>query len=342
MTTEQQRTIVLGVDLGGGAIKIYGPLGGVELPAHAASANRRRRQSKVTGLRSMKPPMRVILDGNGFYVGLGAHDWGRPVENLGDERFAGSPEVRALFYGALAQYVKEHGSICCQDDQVQVIGGLTQSTFREGRGGEMVSAVKGWLSGDHAWTVENGKDGSDTDQFMLTVDSVSVTSQAAGAIFDYFLDCGGYYIAQRKRDFKKEIGVVSIGMNTLELLVLRNGAPVERFMDSQTAGVRRLLEITDPSGMYSRGELDTRLRTGKLDIKEALPVWASEINGHIERRWGAAYQRFTKILVVGGGAILLEESLHLDGKATFVQDPVLAVARGLYKMGLMRLNRRRR
>ena len=59
--------------------------------------------------------------------------------------------------------------------------------------------------------------------------------------------------------------------------LLRNGAPVERFLTSETAGVRRLLEIIDPSGMYSRGELDTQLRTGKLDYKDAIPAWTSEI-----------------------------------------------------------------
>lgn len=341
MTTEQQRTIVLGADFGGGAIKIYGPLGGIELPSHAASAYQRGRQSKVTGLRSMKPPMRILMEGGAFYVGLHAHDWGRPIENLGNERFAGSPEVRALFYGALTLYIQEHGPICGHEDKIQIIAGLTQSTFREGTANGMVSAVKSWLTGDHAWTIENGKGRADKSHLMLTVENVSVTSQAAGAIFDYFLDCGGNYITQRKPDFKKEIGVISIGMNTLELLVLRNGAPVERFMDSQTAGVRRLLEIVDPSGMYSRGELDTQLRTGKLDIVEALPVWASEINGHVERRWGAAYHRFKTVLVVGGGAILLDHDLHLNGRATIVEDPVLSVSRGLYKMGLMRLNRRR-
>ncbi|MBV5325060.1 MAG: hypothetical protein J0626_07230, partial [Rhodospirillaceae bacterium] len=31
-----------------------------------------------------------------FYVGVGAHDYGRPVENLDVDRFNGTPEMKAL------------------------------------------------------------------------------------------------------------------------------------------------------------------------------------------------------------------------------------------------------
>jgi hypothetical protein len=133
-------------------------------------------------------------------------------------------------------------------------------------------------------------------------------------------------------------------MNTLELLVIRNGAPVERFLTSETAGVRRLLEIIDPSGMYSRGELDTQLRTGKLDYKDAVPAWTSEIGGHIERRWGNAFRRFATTIVIGGGAVLLRDALtaRFNGKSFMPDDPIMSVARGLYKLGRMKENRRRK
>lgn len=347
MTTDQhqQRTVTLGADFGGGAIKIYGPLGGIELPAHAASAYKRGRQAKVTGFRAMKPPMRILMEGGAFYVGLGAHDWGRPIENLGDERFTGSPELRALVYGALSQYIMTYGSIGNSRDTVEMIAGLTQSTFARTTASSLVSAVKGWLSGEHAWTVETGTSSSGKRQHMLTVSNTSVTSQAAGAVFDHFLNAGGEYVTQRKPFFQKEVGIISIGMNTLEMLVLRNGIPIERFTHSETAGVRRLLELVDPTGLYSRGELDTRLRTRHLDVRNSLPVWAAEVSGHIERRWGAAVNRFQTILLVGGGALLLKHSLKLNSLdlkniATIPDDPIMSVSKGLYKMGLMRLRNR--
>jgi hypothetical protein len=163
-------------------------------------------------------------------------------------------------------------------------------------------------------------------------------------MFDYFLDDRGEFIPARKPDYKKEIGILSVGMNTLELLVIRNGAPVERFQASETAGVRRLLEIVDPSGLYSRGELDTQLRTGKLDYRNAIPAWASEVVGHIERHWGNAFRRFATTIVTGGGALLLGDALtsRLGGKSFVPDDPIMSAARGLYKLGRMKQNRKSR
>jgi hypothetical protein len=102
--------------------------------------------------------------------------------------------------------------------------------------------------------------------------------------------------------------------------------------------VRRLLEIVDPGGLFSRGELDTMLRAGGLGIADALPVWASEVNGHVERAWGRAFRRFAVIVVVGGGAVLLHNHLmaRLNGRSVVPELPILAVARGLYKLGMMR------
>ncbi len=101
--------------------------------------------------------------------------------------------------------------------------------------------------------------------------------------------------------FGKEIGVVSVGMSTVELLVARNGAPVNRFTAGRTFGVRRLLELTAPDGRYTLGELDTQLRADRLDIGLALPIWASEVTGLIERRWGRDYRRFAAIVMGAAG-----------------------------------------
>jgi hypothetical protein len=334
------RDEIVGVDLGAGALKVYGPPGGVELPAHVALA-RHQRQGRVSGLRTMKPPMQVVTAHGRFYLGLGAHDWGRPVENLADDRFLG-PEVAALFYGAMAAYTRQYDLAL---ESIRAVVGLTQSAFAEDAASGVVAGVRAWLLGAHTWQVEDAeRDTPDVQAFHLAVEGVDVTSQAAGTMFDYFLDNQGEFIPARKPAYKQEIGILSVGMNTLELLVIRNGAPVERFLASETAGVRRLLEIVDPSALYSRGELDTQLRLGKLDYASAVPAWASEIGGHIERRWGNAFRRFATIIVVGGGALILKDALtaRFDGQALVPDAPIMAVARGLYKLGLMQQKRRRR
>ncbi len=64
----------------------------------------------------------------------------------------------------------------------------------------------------------------------------------------------------------------------------------------------------------------------------------------IEKRWGQAYRRFAAVIVVGGGACLLRRGLsaRFGGKAVVPDDPVLAPARGLYKMALLHGRRQRR
>ena len=158
------------------------------------------------------------------------------------------------------------------------------------------------------------------------------------ALFDYVLDESGKFIPDLSGLLKQEVGILSVGFNTLELLVVRDRAPVERFTAGQTVGVRRLLELVNVQNMYSLGELDSSLRAGRLDITNALPVWAREVNGEIEKKWGLAFKRFARVIVVGGGALLLKEHLtrQFNGKAVLPDNPVLSIARGLYKLLLMK------
>jgi hypothetical protein len=137
---------------------------------------------------------------------------------------------------------------------------------------------------------------------------------------------------------KSEIGILGIGMNTVELLVVRNGAPVQRFTAGETFGLRRLLELVRHRELYSVAEMDAHLRAGSLDIGAVLPVWQSEVLGFIERQWGKSFKRYDRIVIVGGGAILLRNPLpqRFQSKAFIPDDPIIATARGLYKYTLMR------
>ena len=330
-------SVVLGMDWGAGNVKVCGQDGaGVVLASQVAVAAEGVSAGEALGLRCAVPPLAVRLNGHRFFVGLGAHDWGRPVENLDDGRFvAGSPELRALTYGAMAYFGLQF--VLPTIEPVGLWVGLPQSALSR----ECAAGVRGWLRGEHAWWC--AWDGGEEAVGAVTVDEVTVTSQAAAALFDFLLDDEGQFIPERKGLFKQEIGIVSVGMNTVELLVVEGGKPKERFTASLTAGVRRLLELVDPRGLYSRGELDTRLRAGSLDVGEAVPVWAAEVVGLMENRWGRAAGRFAATVVVGGGALLLGPSLvaALAGKAWVADDPVLAVARGLVKMARQKASRRR-
>ena len=192
------------------------------------------------------------------------------------------------------------------------------------------AVVEAWR-GEHRWTV-------DGEAQRVTIENVIVASQPVGSMFDYLLNTRGEMTPDRKVVFKKEIGVMGIGMNTVDLLVVQGGSPVERFISGQNSGVRRLLELANRDGLYSLAEMDDRLRAGQLDISTALPIWTQEIKGLIEQTWEAHFRRFAAIVVVGGGSILLRDELtrRFAGKAVVPDDPVMATARGLYKYALMK------
>jgi hypothetical protein len=322
---------LLGVDPGNGAIKLYGADGGVQLPAMIASDGARIVRA-AAGLSTARPPLHVRMPAGAFYLGPGAHDWGRPVENMDHDRFTGTPEMRALVYGALTAYAV-HGGLPAE---LHLTVGLPIEPLSGSEAPAVVAAVRRWLEGMHTWE-------ADGKPHQTTVTGVIVSLQPAGALYDYLLEDDGAFRPDRKARFGEEVGVVSVGMNTVEILVVRGGKVIPGDTHGTRLGVRRLLELCNPDGLYTTGELDVQLRAGRLEIAQALPIWASEVTGFLERRWGVKFRRFAAVILVGGGALLLRDLLlaRFGGKAYVPDDPVLATARGLYKLAILTAARRR-
>ncbi len=316
----------LAFDPGYGNLKLFGSSGHLVMPS-AISVGDRQAINRMVGLRAVKPPVRIEMGAGAFYVGEGAHDWGHPIENLDFDRLTGSPELIALFYGALSRYEMASESIT-------LIVGLPIHTLMGDEAKATQQAVRDALRGKHVWRAD-GQDRS------LEVETVLVASQPVGAMFDYLLDENGNMPAQRRLAFQAELGIMGIGMNTLELLVVRNGAPVQRFTAEETLGVRRLLELADKRGAYSLAEMDALLQAGALDISAAWPIWQSEVFGFVEKHWGNTFRRFSTIIAVGGGTTILCEPLmrRFRDKIHIPDDPVIATARGLYRYLLMKTRR---
>jgi hypothetical protein len=328
-------TSILGIDPGAGAIKIYGPAGGVQLPAFLA-VDQGRSPARQAGLSQRQPPLRIRTEHGAFFAGAGSHEWGRPLEeDLDHDRFAGAPALRALLLAGLTTYGLERAPL---SSPLTAVVGLPLAAVSEADE-STADAVRAWLLGAHHWQ-------ADGRSYRVSFESIKITSQPAGALFDYLLDEQGAFVPGRRALCDREIGVLSIGMNTVELLVARGGALEERFTAGRTAGVRRLLELlgADAEGLYALGELDAQLRGGRLDLAAALPVWEREVLSIVEKRWGQAYRRFAAVIVVGGGACLLRRGLsaRFGGKAFVPDDPVLATARGLYKMALLHSRHKQR
>lgn len=317
----------LSYDPGYGNIKLFGPKGALVMQS-AVSVGDPKRLGRMMGLRAIRPPLCVETAAGVFHVGEGAHDWGRPVENLDFERLNGSPEMLALFLGAISRYG-------VPSEPVSLVIGLPISTLMGEAAAPTQEAVRGFLKGAHEWA-------TDGVHYAMRVDAVRVTSQPVGALFDYLLTDTGEMPVDRRVAFKGEIGVLGIGMNTLDLLVVRAGTPVQRFTAGETMGVRRLLELLRQRELYSVAELDTQFRSGGLDVSAALPVWQSEVMGYIERSWGTSFRRFGSVVIVGGGARLLRDALlvRFREKAYIPDDPIIGTARGLFKYTLMQARKK--
>lgn len=318
--------ISFGLDLGMGACKLVGPAGCVEMPSQVAIWRDHARG--LGGMRNARPPLKVELSGGQvFWVGLHAHQWGRPVENVDYDRLSGAPEMHAILYATLTQYIQQTGPVT---EPISFHVGMPLEPLTGDNAAATLANVRAWMSGEHCWQA-NG------ETYQVQVQAVKITSQATGALFDYLLDAQGGFIPANKGQIKKELGIMSIGFNTVELLVVQDNAPVQRFTAGSTNGVRRLLELLNSSGLYSLGELDTQIRLGNLPGGEAVTVWEREVSGQVERVWGTAWKRFANIILVGGGSILLQGPLtkRFNGKTTIPDQPVMAIARGLHKLALL-------
>ena len=321
----------LGIDAGNGAFKLFGISGGLELVSQVAT-NGTQKVLSTLGLRKSKAPLAIHNDNGSFYVGAGAHDFGRPVENLDVDRFNGTPEMKALLHGSLTRYQQRYGKFSAP---LSVVVGLPNEVLTGDQAEQNVENVKRWLRGNHTWT-------ADGEPYSVEIAEVKAASQVTGGLFDYLLDAEGRFIPERKGAFNSEVGVITIGFGTVELMVVRNREIVQRFTSGAASGVRRLLEIVNGQRLYSLGEMDMQLRAGQLDIREALPIWEREVTGVIEKQWSTAWKRFAAVLIMGGGAILLKETLphRFNGRAYVPDEPVQAIARGLYRLTLLQQTRK--
>lgn len=323
--------IFIGEDFGMGANKLWSEKGGLETVSQIAN-NGTAKLDGMLGLKSRKRPMHIASEFGSFYVGTGAHEHGRPVESVDFARLTGAPEMRALLYSSITKYQIETGWF---DRPLHMMVGLPLQMMMGADAKQYQTSVKSWLKGKHEFEADGAL-------MSFEIAKVSITSQPVGALYDYVLDLEGNIQPGRHETMldDAEVGIVSVGFNTVELLVVKDGAAVERFTAGNTVGVRRLLELCNRDGLYSLGELDERLRSGSLktELKTAVPIWAREVNGEIESRWSKNHKRFTKILVVGGGALILKDALTAQfGPKAWISDaPVLSIARGLYKLSVMK------
>lgn len=310
-------TTLLGIDLGYGSIKLASQTNTTQTPSFV-SIPTGDRIGPMAGVKRTRAATLIQWGDRAFYCGANAHSDGRPLENLDYDRLLGSPEITALLYAALTEHGLGNG------ETIACMFGLPMELVKEDERDANIAAVKEWATGDHTWTA-NGV------EYSVTVEQANATTQAAGALFDYLFDEHGKPGPNASKA-KGEIGIVSVGFNTIELMAMKARKPVQRLTGSTTNGVRRLFRLADPRQSYTLGELDELHRAGGLDTSDAKPLWAREVHGDIENVWGKAWQRFGVMLWVGGGSVIMNGARgRYEAKAHDPADPVMSIASGLLK-----------
>jgi len=319
--------IKIGLDLGMSSSKLVGKAGGLLFFNQASLASGERMEGNLAGMKSRRRPMVVSGPFGQFYVGKDAHDFGQPVESFDFDHLTGTNEMRALVYGALTAYQKKFGEFA---GPLTLVVGLPLQLMMGSEAKRNQAAVMKWLNGHHEWEADGEAGAGEVEKVLLA-------PQALGALFDYVFDMKGQAIAGREEALRLECAEISIGSNSVELMVTKRNSDTERFNGGKAVGVRKLFQRVDPKGLYTYGELDMLLRSGDLDVKEHIASWSIDVKDFINKKWEGAHERFHRVFIVGGGAILLGSHLtsKFNGHAVVLDDPVMAIAQGLYKLSLV-------
>lgn len=331
---------VLGFDIGFGAGKAFTMLQSgskdksvfeehsAVIPFVIATYDGRTLDGMGGAYRIATRPDVLRVDGAQYLVGPGAEKYSATLLEAGDiERLSG-PEASLMVYATWAKLFGEQ----CEVEIEQFVGGLPLAVYQTENTRAIRDAVRNRFVGEHTFRFNDLA-------YRVKVNKVGVVPQALGAIADYTqVDGAAEVMAQRDM-----IGVVSLGNRTIDMALLQGTEILPVGTAGEPLGVRTLLEqVQSHMPGYSLSELDQRLRAGKLACTEEKALWLRQVADMVNRRWGTVKERLGRVVLVGGGVYLLPNregtknvaSIGLSAAVTHIpDDPVLSVARGLFKIG---------
>ena len=264
----------------------------------------------------------IFQGGETFMVGPGAWAWGTPITSYDFSDLA-TPRRLALFYASFAA-VHAPG-----DYEIgRLVIGLPVPLLQDSAMAELTQEQIGSsYKCEHVFSV-------DDDLYRLNIRRATAVSQPLGAYANWALDEHGN---KRMGLYKKLVGVLDIGTNTVDFIGVQNFRIDPRWVGGGKVGVRTLLQTL---GSHTDIEqLDDQLRRGTLDLDGRSDSWLGSVLGLNEQTWGDKLGIFDLIIPVGGGVILPGENLRraLSARGATVrwpQHPVLENVLGLYKLGL--------
>lgn len=316
-----EQTIDLGGDFGFGGIKVYGKNGGVLVSSLVARLDH---DNVSDANRNLGHTHYIDHDGSTYVVGVAAWSIGDARHNQSMDRLVkGSYDVKMAVYAALGQYFNG-GRI---RSNINMYVGLPASLLAGDKKATTAASVSKWLVGEHEWGF-NGK------PMRCVIDSISLRTQATGALGDMIHNLAGQQTKEVEY-MDDGVGVVSVGMNTIELSGAKRGRPVDTMIKSyENGGVRKLINSISQCTGKVAGEIDEDLRSGRQVIPSGiLSDWSDDIIGEIAAKWATHLPTLKRILLVGGGAQYIAGAMRqrLGDIVYTPSDPLLAVSRGLYK-----------
>jgi hypothetical protein len=273
------------------------------------------------GMKSVEKSERIIVDDQEFAIGDGAWNQGSSANGMDYVGLASAPR-KALFFGCMS-HLMAPGNY----EFDALIIGLPVPLLMDSSQAQSVFERLKTLKGTHSFAIKK-------KNFQIEIKKIKILAQPAGAFADWWLD---ETCTPKKRLSQSEIGVLDIGMNTLDLYAFQNGKVTPKFVGGSKLGVRRLLEMINDNH-HEMHELDNLLRRRQLrPSKSQTSQWLDEIFHSVENTW-TDFSRFTSIIPVGGGAQLLGDQLRSallakGAKVDWPENPITANVSGLWKWG---------
>jgi Actin like proteins N terminal domain len=279
----------------------------------------------ASGLRTVEIADQVTLESGAYVAGEHAWDWGEPLGGLDYAALASEPR-RALFYAGVARLLPP-GS-----HQLELFIGLPVPLMQdESQYALVIESLRAGYKRAHAFSTPAG-------QYCLEIQTLRTMAQPAGAWADWFIESTPSGLRARKGGKEAEVAILDIGMNTLDLIVVRGGRVEPRYIGGAKAGVRRVLANLNGKHGLELEEIDHGLRTGALKPERVeLESWMASIFGHIERVW-PDLSHFDAVIPAGGGAVLLGDLLRTalvarGARVSWPANPITTNALGLWKWG---------
>lgn len=313
--------IRISLDPGFGNTKLFDGTTAVVIPSSVTTGA--RSIGRLAGGMETKPALEVSWGEHTYKIGGNAYLWG--AEQTANE-YATLFDIprMALLYAGLAQLGISDGT------EIGLTIGLPVSLLSDSKQFDYIKPMINALKGVHEFSYT---DSGGTTNHRMSITNTRTLPQPLGGWANSVWDDR---LVENSTLARIDLGVIDVGMNTVDLYVVGDGAPRAGLIDGADFGFRTVLRQKFKAGMYGLSEADSLYRSKKyIPTKSELDEWIAKIMDLVNSKWGERAKALTVVLVGGGISVLgnrLTAMLESKGIAVITpSDPVTANVRGLWK-----------